>query len=132
MAKGLNRKHREKKLNTVILHEKPVALDNKKYLEKKLHRYVIASPDTGYYLVKTGFGKAPSYEFSKSIVKATKVSSVIDAKFVIECYHKDTGDTMDLVGIPLEITYELINETICGEISDEDYWKDLELWKYTH
>ena len=29
----------------------------------------------------------------------------------MQCYRQDTGDNLDLVVIPLEITYELINES---------------------
>ena len=101
-------------------------MPQQKYLEKQIRRYVIASPDTGQYLIVVP-GRH-QYMFTNNIIKATKCSSAFDAKTVIRDYPIDTGDNLDLVVIPLEITYELINETIDSSFSNEDIWKDVEQW----
>ena len=81
-----------------------------KFLEKKLKRYVIVSPDNGLYLDKYSFGVNPMYRFTTDITKATKTTNLSDAKMIIHYYYKDTGDYADLIAIPLEISYELVND----------------------
>lgn len=136
MAKGLNRKERssldkykpaEIPTKTINKYQRESVKTPKKYLEKQVKRYVMASPDTGQYLVVVP-GKH-QYMFTNNIIKATKCQSTFDAKTVIRDYHLETGDNFDLVVIPLEITYELINETIDSTLSDESYWEDVSNWK---
>ena len=79
-----------------------------KYLEKRIRKYVIASPDYGSYLQKISLGT--QYSFTNNIDVATKIKNRYDANFIIRCYHNDTGDNLDLVVIPVDVTYELINE----------------------
>lgn len=90
-----------------------------KYIEKKEKKYVMASPDYGSYLQKVGFGSNPRYKFTTDIVVATKTNTKNDAKYLIHCYQDDTGDDLDLVVIPVEVTYELINEVYDGVYDEE-------------
>lgn len=125
MAKGLNRKERKRGCNVPV--QPTVPKMPRKHLEKKIRRYVIASPDSGQYLIKKP-GR-PIYNFTNNIIRATKCESELDAKFVIQCYYIDTHDNYDLVAIPLDITYELINEIIDEDLTVEEYWEDLNKWK---
>lgn len=124
MAKGLNRKERKAKGDSIPLRSTVSKVPQKKYLEKKIRRYIMASADTGQYLVVIP-GKH-RYLFTKNIIQATKCMTPFDAKTVIRDYHIDTGDMeFAIVVIPLEITYELINKTISSSIEDSDYLEDL-------
>ena len=124
MAKGLNRKERKINNANVALRQTTSKTTQKYFLEKRVKRYVMASVDTGQYLVVIP-GKH-QYVFTKNIIQATKCKTPFDAKTVIRDYHIDTGDIeFNLVVVPLEITYELINETISPSIEDSDYWEDL-------
>lgn len=128
MAKGLNRKERGLRAKAPIMDECLVSKKepiNMRYLEKTAKYYVIADPNSRNYLRKISFGTGAAYEFTKNIAKATKVSSAVDAKFVIKFYREDTGDTIDLIILPLEIKYYLINETMPEEITDIDYANDM-------
>ena len=108
MAKGLNRKNRGQRRNANII-EQPMIVKPKKHLEKKVRVYVVADPETGQYLYKKPAQEI--YHFVKDIAQSTKCESRNIAHFVMQCYRQDTGDNLDLVVIPLEITYELINES---------------------
>ena len=108
MAKGLNRKNRGQRRNANII-EQPMIAKPKKHLEKKVRVYVVADPESGQYLYKKPAQEI--YHFVKDIAQSTKCESRNIAHFVMQCYRQDTGDNLDLVVIPLEITYELINES---------------------
>ena len=108
MAKGLNRKNRGQRRNANII-EQPMIVKPKKHLEKKVRVYVVADPESGQYLYKKPAQEI--YHFVKDIAQSTKCESRNIAHFVMQCYRQDTGDNLDLVVIPLEITYELINES---------------------
>ena len=108
MAKGLNRKNRGQRRNANII-EQPMIVKPKKHLEKKVRVYVVADPETGQYLYKKPAQEI--YHFVKDIAQSTKCESRNIAHFIMQCYRQDTGDNLDLVVIPLEITYELINES---------------------
>lgn len=132
MAKGLNRKNRGQRRNANII-EQPITVKPKKHLEKRVRVYIVADPDSGQYLYKKpGYDQ---YHFFKDVSKSTKSEDRSMAHFLIECYHEDTRDNMDLVVIPLEITYELINESdeydydmdVNAEIMRWDEWKDKKL-----
>lgn len=124
MAKGFKgkaRRRRPKIENTAT--KNTAVIPTKKYLEKRVKRYVMASVDTGQYLVVIPVKN--QYIFTNNIIQATKCRNAFDAKIVIRDYHHDTGDDFDLVVIPLEITYELINETIDSSIANEEYLEDI-------
>ena len=108
MAKGLNRKNRGQRRNANII-EQPMIVKPKKHLEKKVRVYVVADPESGQYLYKKPAQEI--YHFVKDIAQSTKCESRNIAHFIMQCYRQDTGDNLDLVVIPLEITYELINES---------------------
>lgn len=130
MAKGNNRKERKRRLRAElpIYEDAPLGIMPKKYLEKRVKRYVMATVDTGQYLVVIP-GKN-QYMFTNNIIRATKCESAFDAKTVIRDYYTDTGDIkLDMVVIPLEITYELINETVDSSIDDGEYMEDINNWK---
>lgn len=128
MAKGNNRKERKRGLRAELPIYNDAFIMPKKYLEKRVKRYVMAAVDNGQYLVI--IPGRNQYMFTKDIIKATKCQSSFDAKCVIRDYHHDTGDTeLDLIVIPLEITYELINETVDSSIDDGEYMEDINNWK---
>lgn len=80
----------------------------KRYLEKKKKVFVIASADCLY--MKKSFGKS-DYSFIDDIEGATKFISRELAKNYIEYYKHDLGQyALDVIVIPLEISYELIRE----------------------
>lgn len=81
--------------------------DNK-YIEKKIKKYVIATID-GIYLKKTPAKK--EYYFVEDIEIATKAMSKKMIQQVLDYYYQDTMTNIDLVIVPVEITYELIDES---------------------
>ena len=86
-------------------------LENRKYLEKKIVKYVIATLDNPtFYLHKTLQKK--EYTFTDDIESATKAANKKVAEIIKEYYKMDTGDTSNLVIIPVEVSYCLINEQI--------------------
>ena len=81
----------------------------KKYIEKKTKKYVIATTD-GKYLRKDVL--SGEYYFIEDIEIATKAEKLSVAKDFLKYYYHDTNmSDIELVIIPVEITYELINET---------------------
>ena len=80
----------------------------KKYLEKKIRKYVIATID-GKYLKKTI--EKNEYCFVEDIEMATKAITYKTINDILRYYYYDTGTDIDLVILPIEITYELIDET---------------------
>lgn len=83
--------------------------DDKTYVEKEMIKYVIATID-GKYLKKTP--AKPEYCFVEDIEIATKAMSKKMIKTILDYFYMDTRLNMELVIIPVKITYELIDETI--------------------
>ena len=81
--------------------------DNK-YIEKKIKKYVIATID-GAYLKKTPAKN--EYCFVEDIEIATKTMSKKMIQQVLDYYYQDTMTNIELVIVPVEITYELIDES---------------------
>lgn len=82
--------------------------NEKRYIEKRIKKYVIANMD-GKYLKKT-VGKN-EYCFVDDIEVATKAIKINVINDVLKYYYYDTGMNIELVILPIEITYELIDET---------------------
>ena len=79
-------------------------------LEKKIRKYVIATFGSPTLYLK----KVPSekeYVFLEDIEYATKAMSQKIAEQIKNYYYADTSSNIELVVLPLEITYELIDET---------------------
>lgn len=85
-------------------------MENKenKFIEKKIKKYVIATVD-GMYLKKTPAKK--EYCFVEDIEMATKALTKKMINKILDYYYYDTGLKTELLVIPVEITYELINES---------------------
>lgn len=79
------------------------------YVEKKITKYVIATID-GKYLKKTPTKK--EYCFVDDIEMATKAMTRKMGNMILGYYYLDTGIKIDLIVVPVNITYELIDETI--------------------
>lgn len=82
----------------------------KKYLEKQERKYVIATLDRETYYLKKTPAKI-EYEFVTDIAMATKAKTYKLADQIKNYYYHDTNSNLDLVVVPVEITYELIDET---------------------
>lgn len=82
-----------------------------KWNVKTIKRYVIATLDIPTrYLCKTGVGNW-KYSFSTSIDRSIKASSSSVAEDLLALFYKDTRLTeMELVVIPIEINYSIIEE----------------------
>lgn len=91
--------------------------EGSKFLEKVLNRYVIVSPDTCCYLVSH---INDNYWFTDNITQATKFTDKLDADWMIRMFHSEVNDQVDLAIVPIEITYELINQTVECKGSDEE------------
>lgn len=74
-----------------------------KHLEKQVIKYVIATLDTPTEYLITREGKN---SLTDNIIRATKTTSKNVAKNIAN------GINMDLVVIPVEISYSLIDETV--------------------
>jgi len=82
-----------------------------KFLEKKIRRYVIATLSSSF-LARNSVGK--TYLFT-DIDKATKFKSRSMANNWINYYRQDTNDLeLDLLVVPVDISYELIQEEFDG------------------
>lgn len=78
-----------------------------RFLEKKIRKYVIATLSSSF-LSRNSVNK--TYLFT-DIDKATKFNSRKMARTWIDYYRLDTHDLeLDLVVIPVDISYELIRE----------------------
>lgn len=84
-------------------------MENDKFLEKEIQKYVIATLSNPTLYMKKVYQKT-QYIFTKDIEAATKYMSKDVAAMMVEYYKKDTGDNMDLVIIPVSISYSLIKE----------------------
>ena len=84
----------------------------KRYLEKKKMCYVICSMDCKYLMRKHGV-----YYFVDDVEVATKFKSRNIADEYIKYYKNDVkNNALETVVVPLEITYELINESYYEEM----------------
>lgn len=82
----------------------------KKYLEKKIRKYVIATLDNPtLYLKKIPAKK--EYYFVEDIEIATKTMSKKLAESILQYYYLDTGLDTEMVVIPVDIIYEIIDDT---------------------
>ena len=79
-----------------------------KYIEKKIIKYVITTVD-GRYLKK--IPSQNEYYFVDDIEIATKAMDRSTINQILRYYYLDTNSDIELLTIPVEITYELINET---------------------
>ena len=79
----------------------------KNYIEKKIRKHVIATVD-GQYLKKEVL--KGEYCFVEDIEVATKIIDYFVAMDVLKYFYHDTGINIELVVVPVDITYELINE----------------------
>ena len=80
----------------------------KKYIEKKIRKYVIATLDkpTMYLFRRNG-----QWIFTDNIECASKTLSVSIALTIAKCYRVDTNDfDIELVILPIDVTYEFIDE----------------------
>jgi len=81
-----------------------------RYLEKKIIKYVIATLDNPtLYLKKIPTKK--EYYFVEDIEVASKTLSKNLANSILQYYYSDTGLDTELVVVPIEITYEIIDDT---------------------
>lgn len=81
-----------------------------KYLEKEEHKYVIATLDKETYYLKKTPAKS-EYMFVTDISMATKAVSYKVAEQIKNYYYYDTNSNLDLVIVPVVITYELVDDT---------------------
>lgn len=80
----------------------------KKYKELVLKRYVIATFDNPtQYLISEHFGK---YSFTDNIQIASKFTNKSLANEMRNYFFKDTRLEIDLVIVPIEIEYSIIEE----------------------
>ena len=82
----------------------------KKYLEKKITKYVIATLDNPTLYLKKVPGEL-KYGFVEDIELATKALSSSVMKEILKYFYLDTGVKIELVVVPVEITYEIIDHT---------------------
>lgn len=83
----------------------------KRYLEKKIVKYVAATLDNPTLYLK----KTPSkqeYCFVEDIEMATKSLNKKLMNQIISYYYLDTKMDIELVAVPIEITYEIIDDTV--------------------
>ena len=80
---------------------------NQRFLEKVVRRYVIVSPDTCEYLFRDP--KYHGYGYTNDVSIAVKFIDTMDANWLIKSLQQNLD--VDLTVVPLEITYELINES---------------------
>lgn len=81
----------------------------KKYLEKKIKKYVIATLGNPTLYLKKKWG-SPEYSFVEDIEIATKGVKKSVMEQVLKYYYIETGLDTELVIVPIEITYEIIDE----------------------
>lgn len=90
-----------------------------KYIEKQLKRYVIATLDNPvqYLIVEDG-----EVSLTKDIVRCTKAVSKSTAEYMRALFCTKTGQTdVELVIIPLDITYELVREDEIVEVDNNGF-----------
>lgn len=79
----------------------------KRYLEKKIKKYVIATLDNPTLYLKKKWG-TPEYSFVEDIEVATKGVTKHVAEQILRYFYIDTKLDLELVVIPIEITYEIL------------------------
>lgn len=79
----------------------------KRILEKRTRNYIIATLDNPTQYLKLFNGQ---YMFVENIDAASLASNKTTARWMVEDYYTTIGKTFDLVVLPIEISYELINE----------------------
>lgn len=90
-----------------------------KYIEKELKRYVIATVNdpSRYLVVEDG-----EVSFTSDIIKCTKAVSKRTAEYMRNLFYEKTGQTdIELVIIPLMITYELVCEDGIIEVGNNGF-----------
>lgn len=80
------------------------------YYAEKLKCYVVATLTLPTEYVHVLGNK--KYMLSTKLSGATKIVNRKTAIGLIDSYRHSTGDLQDLVVVPLEVTYELIDERI--------------------
>lgn len=86
-------------------------MDRNKFIEQKVRKYVIATlTSPTYYLSKNML--SGKYSFV-SISGATKYNTFKMARNMLSYYYSDTRDNIELVVVPVDITYELVYEDAC-------------------
>lgn len=79
-----------------------------RYLAKRIRKYVIATLDIPtLYLQSLHLGR---WQFIDNIEAATKTYSKSLANQLIKSYYIDTGTKVDMVVVPIDVTYEIIQE----------------------
>lgn len=79
-----------------------------RYLAKRIRKYVIATLDIPtLYLQSLHLGR---WQFIDNIEAATKTYSKSLANQLIKSYYIDTGTKVDMVAVPIDVTYEIIQE----------------------
>jgi len=82
-----------------------------RYKEKVIRRYVIATLDNPTLYLKKTLQKA-EYSFVEDITMATKTHSRKTADTILNYFYSDTNlRDIELVIIPVEITYEILDES---------------------
>lgn len=80
-----------------------------KYMEKKIRKYVISTLSSPTLYLRKTIGKN-EYFFTEDIEGALKTMTSTIAEEVLQDYYRNTGLNTELVIVPVEITYELIEE----------------------
>ena len=82
-----------------------------RYLEKKIIKYVAATLDNPTLYLKKTPAKL-EYCFVEDIEMATKSLNKKLMNQIISYYYLDTKMDVELVAVPIEITYEIIDDTV--------------------
>lgn len=81
----------------------------KTILEKRRKKYVIATLDTPTKYLKS-LGQDEGFVFTDNIEYASKTVSKEIANYLISCFYHENNVEIELVVIPIYVSYELINE----------------------
>ena len=93
-----------------------------RYEEKRIKRYVIASFDSPTLYLYRLPGCSDQYAFTQNIDYAVKTVNQTDALLIKNDYLCQNGIQLDLVVLPINIVYELINEDdICKTYEQENH-----------
>ena len=90
------------------------------YLESVLYRYVIATLEspTNYLIFKDS-----NISFTKHISRATKTVGTGTAEAIKNDFYLHTGrNDIDLVVLPVKISYELVKECLDGDVIELLPW----------
>ena len=82
-----------------------------RYLEKKIIKYVAATFDNPTLYLKKTPAKS-EYCFVEDIEMATKTLNKKLMDQIISYYYSDTRMDITLIAVPIEITYEVIDDTV--------------------